>query len=182
MRCTFKNSVSIKAGAARVETTANITSDGVVLSPYEDTDDGDIKKITRKNGNILIRITNNKKNDVQGYDNVNFTVKYKDDGYGWFFLRYIEKNGNSGKETEIINLTNTGEEKTHTFVLSDVAFLVQGIQDNSVSPSKFYDFETLYLKNLDMADRTIIRCACMVKRNGYRVGNIGDNGRKRIAE
>lgn len=141
MRCTFKNSVSIKAGAARVETTANITSDGVVLSPYEDTDDGDIKKITRKNGNILIRITNNKKNDVQGYDNVNFTVKYKDDGYGWFFLRYIEKNGNSGKETEIINLTNTGEEKTHTFVLSDVAFLVQGIQDNSVSPSKFYDFE-----------------------------------------
>lgn len=141
MRCTFKNSVSIKAGAASVETTANITSDGVVLSPYEDTDDGDIKKITRKNGNILIRITNNKKNDVQGYDNVNFTVKYKDDGYGWFFLRYIEKNGNSGKETEIINLTNTGEEKTHTFVLSDVAFLVQGIQDNSVSPSKFYDFE-----------------------------------------
>ena len=141
MRCTFKNSVSIKAGAARVETTANITSDGVVLSPYEDTDDGNIKKITRKNGNILIRITNNKKNDVQGYDNVNFTVKYKDDGYGWFFLRYIEKNGNSGKETEIINLTNTGEEKTHTFVLSDVAFLVQGIQDNSVSPSKFYDFE-----------------------------------------
>lgn len=141
MRCTFKNSVSIKAGAARVETTANITSDGVVLSPYEDTDDGDIKKITRKNGNILIRITNNKKNDIQGYDNVNFTVKYKDDGYGWFFLRYIEKNGNSGKETEIINLTNTGEEKTHTFVLSDVAFLVQGIQDNSVSPSKFYDFE-----------------------------------------
>lgn len=141
MRCTFKNPVSIKAGAARVETTANITSDGVVLSPYEDTDDGDIKKITRKNGNILIRITNNKKNDVQGYDNVNFTVKYKDDGYGWFFLRYIEKNGNSGKETEIINLTNTGEEKTHTFVLSDVAFLVQGIQDNSVSPSKFYDFE-----------------------------------------
>ncbi len=141
MRCTFKNSVSIKAGAARVETTANITSDGVVLSPYEDTDDGNIKKITRKNGNILIRITNNKKNDVQGYDNVNFTVKYKDDGYGWFFLRYIEKNGNTGKETEIINLTNTGEEKTHTFVLSDVAFLVQGIQDNSVSPSKFYDFE-----------------------------------------
>lgn len=141
MRCTFKNSVSIKAGAARVETTANITSDGVVLSPYEDTDDGDIKKITRKNGNILIRITNNKKNDVQGYDNVNFTVKYKDDCYGWFFLRYIEKNGNTGKETEIINLTNTGEEKTHTFVLSDVAFLVQGIQDNSVSPSKFYDFE-----------------------------------------
>lgn len=141
MRCTFKNSVSIKAGAARVETTANITSDGVVLSPYEDTDDGDIKKITRKNGNILIRITNNKKNDIQGYDNVNFTVKYNDDGYGWFFLRYIEKNGNSGKETEIINLTNTGEEKTHTFVLSDVAFLVQGIQDNSVSPSKFYDFE-----------------------------------------
>lgn len=141
MRCTFKNSVSIKAGAASVETTANITSDGVVLSPYEDTDDGDIKKITRKNGNILIRISNNKKNDVQGYDNVNFTVKYKDDGYGWFFLRYIEKNGNSGKETEIINLTNTGEEKTHTFVLSDVAFLVQGIQDNSVSPSKFYDFE-----------------------------------------
>ena len=141
MRCTFKNSVSIKAGAARVETTANITSDGVVLSPYEDTDDGDIKKITRKNGNILIRITNNKKNDVQGYDNVNFTVKYKDDGYGWFFLRYIEKNGNSGKETEIINLTNTGEEKTHTFILSDVAFLVQGIQDNSVSPTKFYDFE-----------------------------------------
>lgn len=141
MRCTFKNSVSIKAGAASVETTANITSDGVVLSPYEDTDDGDIKKITRKNGNILIRITNNKKNDVQGYDNVNFTVKYKDDGYGWFFLRYIEKNGNSGKETEIINLTNTGEEKTHTFVLSDVAFLVQGIQDNAVSPSKFYDFE-----------------------------------------
>lgn len=141
MRCTFKNSVSIKAGAASVETTANITSDGVVLSPYEDTDDGDIKKITRKNGNILIRITNNKKNDVQGYDNVNFTVKYKDDGYGWFFLRYIEKNGNSGKETEIINLTNTGEEKTHTFVLSDVAFLAQGIQDNSVSPSKFYDFE-----------------------------------------
>lgn len=141
MRCTFKNSVSIKAGAARVETTANITSDGVVLSPYEDTDDGNIKKITRKNGNILIRITNNKKNDIQGYDNVNFTVKYKDDGYGWFFLRYIEKNGNSGKETEIINLTNTGEEKTHTFVLSDVAFLVQGIQDNSVSPSKFYDFE-----------------------------------------
>ena len=141
MRCTFKNSVSIKAGAASVETTANITSDGVVLSPYEDTDDGDIKKITRKNGNILIRITNNKKNDVQGYDNVNFTVKYKDDGYGWFFLRSIEKNGNSGKETEIINLTNTGEEKTHTFVLSDVAFLVQGIQDNSVSPSKFYDFE-----------------------------------------
>ena len=141
MRCTFKNSVSIKAGAARVETTANITSDGVVLSPYEDTNDGDIKKITRKNGNILIRITNNKKNDVQGYDNVNFTVKYKDDGYGWFFLRYIEKNGNTGKETEIINLTNTGEEKTHTFVLSDVAFLVQGIQDNSVSPSKFYDFE-----------------------------------------
>ena len=65
MRCTFKNSVSIKAGAASVETTANITSDGVVLSPYEDTDDGDIKKITRKNGNILIRITNNKKNDVQ---------------------------------------------------------------------------------------------------------------------
>lgn len=141
MRCTFKNSVSIKAGAARVETTANITSDGVVLSPYEDTDDGNIKKITRKNGNILIRITNNKKNDIQGYDNVNFTVKYKDDGYGWFFLRYIEKNGNTGKETEIINLTNTGEEKTHTFVLSDVAFLVQGIQDNSVSPSKFYDFE-----------------------------------------
>lgn len=141
MRCTFKNSVSIKAGAARVETTANITSDGVVLSPYEDTDDSDIKKITRKNGNILIRITNNKKNDVQGYDNVNFTVKYKDDGYGWFFLRYIEKNGNSGKETGIINLTNTGEEKTHTFVLSDVAFLAQGIQDNSVSPSKFYDFE-----------------------------------------
>lgn len=141
MSVRFKNSAKVTAGSARIETTATITSDGVVLMPYEDTEDSSVKRLTRKNGNILIDITSTAVSKIKDYDNVKVTVKYKDNGYGWFFLRYIEKYGNSGKNTDIVNLTNSGEERSHTFVVPDVAFLPQGIQDNSVSPSKYYDFE-----------------------------------------
>lgn len=120
----------VKSNGAYADTAAEFNDDGIYLKSFsENAQDSSYYDIVPRKGNILVNADADLVN-LKPYENVNFVIEYKDNDYGWFFIRYNTADGE--KTTDYVNLTGTGESKTHTVTLNDIVF------DNAV---RGYDFE-----------------------------------------
>lgn len=130
----------------RFETAGELKDNQIILTPASENTDGTYK-ITRNKGNIFIKTDSQSANNIAYHygQNVNvfIDVTYCDSGYGWFYIRYRtqdkDENGNyikgsySNHKTEYVNMTNTGKDMTHRFVISGEPF----------SKSNFSDYGTV---------------------------------------
>lgn len=123
---------SIGGGSAKVSF-ANMTekSSGAVFAYNDDiTDKGiELKCATPNGSNYNVKVNKGIiKIDLDGDTNLNcdngknvfVDIKYKDEGYGWFYMRYKTVDGTL-KDTKEVCLYDSGDMITKTFVLSDAA-------------------------------------------------------------
>ncbi len=76
--------------------------------------------VKKDNGRVKIDVDADAALSCDDYKNIFIDVKYKDSGYGWFYLEYKNTSGET-VTTESVCLYDTGEQKTKTFKLSDVS-------------------------------------------------------------
>lgn len=123
---------SIGASSAKVSfEDATEKSSGAVFVYNDDiTDKGlELKCATPNGSNYNVKVNKGIiKIDLDGDTNLNcdngknvfVDIKYKDEGYGWFYLRY-KTAGGTLKDTKEVCLYDSGDTITKTFVLSDAA-------------------------------------------------------------
>lgn len=117
-KASFLNGTESSSGAAFIYND-DITDDGLELKCATPDDDG-YYSVKSDKGIIKIDLDGDTALNCGNGKNVFIDVKYKDEGYGWFYLRYKTVDGEQANTKEVC-LYNSGDTITKTFTLRDVA-------------------------------------------------------------
>lgn len=117
-KASFLNGTESSSGAAFIYND-DITDDGLELKCATPDDDG-YYSVKSDKGIIKIDLDGDTALNCGNGKNVFIDVKYKDEGYGWFYLRYKTVDGEQANTKEVC-LYNSGNTITKKFTLCDVA-------------------------------------------------------------
>ena len=122
-KASFLNGTESSSGAAFIYKD-DITDDGLELK-CATLDDNGYYSVKSDKGIIKIDLDGDTALNCGNGKNVFIDVKYKDEGYGWFYLRYKTVDGEQANTKEVC-LYNSGDTITKTFVLCDAAINTSG--------------------------------------------------------
>lgn len=117
-KASFLNGTESSSGAAFIYND-DITDDGLELKCATPDDDG-YYSVKSDKGIIKIDLDGDTALSCGNGKNVFIDVKYKDEGYGWFYLRYKTVDGEQTNTKEVC-LYNSGDTITKKFTLCDAA-------------------------------------------------------------
>lgn len=117
-KASFLNGTESSSGAAFIYND-DITDDGLELKCATPDDDG-YYSVKSDKGTIKIDLDGDTALNCGNGKNVFIDVKYKDEGYGWFYLRYKTVDGEQANTKEVC-LYNSGNTITKKFTLCDAA-------------------------------------------------------------
>lgn len=117
-KASFLNGTESSSGAAFIYND-DITDDGLELKCATPDDNG-YYSVKSDKGIIKIDLDGDTALNCGNGKNVFIDVKYKDEGYGWFYLRYKTVDGEQANTKEVC-LYNSGNTITKKFTLCDVA-------------------------------------------------------------
>ena len=117
-KASFLNGTESSSGAAFIYND-DITDDGLELKCATPDDDG-YYSVKSDKGIIKIDLDGDTALSCGNGKNVFIDVKYKDEGYGWFYLRYKTVDGEQANTKEVC-LYNSGDTITKKFTLCDAA-------------------------------------------------------------
>lgn len=117
-KASFLNGTESSSGAAFIYND-DITDDGLGLK-CATLDDNGYYSVKSDKGIIKIDLDGDTALNCGNGKNVFIDVKYKDEGYGWFYLRYKTVDGEQANTKEVC-LYNSGDTITKKFTLCDAA-------------------------------------------------------------
>ena len=117
-KASFLNGTESSSGAAFIYND-DITDDGLELK-CATLDDNGYYSVKSDKGTIKIDLDGDTALNCGNGKNVFIDVKYKDEGYGWFYLRYKTVDGEQANTKEVC-LYNSGNTITKKFTLCDAA-------------------------------------------------------------
>lgn len=117
-KASFLNGTESSSGAAFIYND-DITDDGLELK-CATLDDNGYYSVKSDKGTIKIDLDGDTALNCGNGKNVFIDVKYKDEGYGWFYLRYKTVDGEQANTKEVC-LYNSGDTITKKFTLCDAA-------------------------------------------------------------
>lgn len=117
-KASFLNGTESSSGAAFIYND-DITDDGLELKCATPDDNG-YYSVKSDKGTIKIDLDGDTALNCGNGKNVFIDVKYKDEGYGWFYLRYKTVDGEQANTKEVC-LYNSGNTITKKFTLCDAA-------------------------------------------------------------
>ncbi len=117
-KASFLNGTESSSGAAFIYND-DITDDGLELKCATPDDNG-YYSVKSDKGTIKIDLDGDTALNCGNGKNVFIDVKYKDEGYGWFYLRYKTVDGEQANTKEVC-LYNSGDTITKKFTLCDAA-------------------------------------------------------------
>ena len=117
-KASFLNGTESSSGAAFIYND-DITDDGLELK-CATPDDNEYYSVKSDKGIIKIDLDGDTALNCGNGKNVFIDVKYKDEGYGWFYLRYKTVDGEQANTKEVC-LYNSGDTITKKFTLCDAA-------------------------------------------------------------
>ncbi len=117
-KASFLNGTESSSGAAFIYND-DITDDGLELK-CATLDDNGYYSVKSDKGTIKIDLDGDTALSCGNGKNVFIDVKYKDEGYGWFYLRYKTVDGEQANTKEVC-LYNSGDTITKKFTLCDAA-------------------------------------------------------------
>lgn len=117
-KASFLNGTESSSGAAFIYND-DITDDGLGLK-CATLDDNGYYSVKSDKGTIKIDLDGDTALNCGNGKNVFIDVKYKDEGYGWFYLRYKTVDGEQANTKEVC-LYNSGNTITKKFTLCDAA-------------------------------------------------------------
>ncbi len=117
-KASFLNGTESSSGAAFIYND-DITDDGLELKCATPDDDG-YYSVKSDKGTIKIDLDGDTALNCGNGKNVFIDVKYKDEGYGWFYLRYKTVDGEQANTKEVC-LYNSGNTITKKFTLCNAA-------------------------------------------------------------
>ncbi len=117
-KASFLNGTENSSGAAFIYND-DITDDGLELKCATPDDNG-YYSVKSDKGIIKIDLDGDTALNCGNGKNVFIDVKYKDEGYGWFYLRYKTVDGEQANTKEVC-LYNSGDTITKKFTLCDAA-------------------------------------------------------------
>lgn len=117
-KASFLNGTESSSGAAFIYND-DITDDGLELKCATPDDNG-YYSVESDKGTIKIDLDGDTALNCGNGKNVFIDVKYKDEGYGWFYLRYKTVDGEQANTKEVC-LYNSGNTITKKFTLCDAA-------------------------------------------------------------
>lgn len=117
-KASFLNGTESSSGAAFIYND-DITDDGLELK-CATPDDNEYYSVKSDKGIIKIDLDGDTALNCGNGKNVFIDVKYKDEGYGWFYLRYKTVDGEQANTKEVC-LYNSGDTTTKKFTLCDAA-------------------------------------------------------------
>lgn len=117
-KASFLNGTESSSGAAFIYND-DITDDGLELK-CATLDDNGYYSVKSDKGTIKIDLDGDTALNCGNGKNVFIDVKYKDEGYGWFYLRYKTVDGEQ-ENTKEVCLYNSGNTITKKFTLCDAA-------------------------------------------------------------
>lgn len=117
-KASFLNGTESSSGAAFIYND-DITDDGLELKCATPDDNG-YYSVKSDKGIIKIDLDGDTALNCGNGKNVFIDVKYKDEGYGWFYLRYKTVDGEQANTKEVC-LYNSGDTITKKFTLCDAA-------------------------------------------------------------
>ena len=117
-KASFLNGTESSSGAAFIYND-DITDDGLELK-FATLDDNGYYSVKSDKGTIKIDLDGDTALNCGNGKNVFIDVKYKDEGYGWFYLRYKTVDGEQANTKEVC-LYNSGNTITKKFTLCDAA-------------------------------------------------------------
>lgn len=117
-KASFENAAEKSSGAVFIYND-DITDDGLELK-CATLDDNGYYSVKSDKGTIKIDLDGDTALNCGNGKNVFIDVKYKDEGYGWFYLRYKTVDGEQANTKEVC-LYNSGDTITKKFTLCDAA-------------------------------------------------------------